>query len=95
MTATTAKKTTKPKRNLQIALDLSALRRTDPMGWRDKIFAAFREKKGNAVHAASLLGIGHRTMIRYLEEDPTLSAGVEKIRESAKEQRAKDRGEEA
>lgn len=86
----TKKKTTKPAkpaRNLQIALDLQALYRTNPIDAREKILAAFREKGGNAVQAAEVLSIGHRTLLRYMEQDSALAAGIEKIRESAREQR--------
>lgn len=83
-----------PARNLQVAMDLNALRRTDPMAWREKLFAAFRETGGNAVRAAAWLGIGHRSIVRFMVEDPVLSAGVEKIRAAAKSER-KAAGEKA
>lgn len=100
---TTKKKTTakpeKPARNLSLALDLHALFRTNPTAARDKILAAFRESHGNAVHAATVLGIGHRTLLRYMEQDSGLEAGIEKLRTAAREARekaaAKDRAEEA
>lgn len=76
-----------PKRNLQLALDLQALYRTNPIAAREKILAAFREKAGNAVHAATVLGIGHRTLLRYMGQDPGLSSGVDKIRETARDSR--------
>lgn len=86
-----AKKKTaeKPKRNLQLALDLQALYRTNPPEAREKILAAFRQTSGNAVHATNLLGIGHRTLLRYLGHDPGLASGVEKIRANAKAAREK------
>ncbi len=82
-------KAEKPKRNLQIALDLQALYRTNPIEAREKILAAFREKGGNAVHAADVLGIGHRTLLRYMDTDPGLQSGVDKIRTTAKAAREK------
>lgn len=86
---TKAAEPAKPNRNLQIALDLQALYRTNPIAARDKILDAFRATGGNAVRAASQLGIGHRTLLRYMSQDPGLDAGVEKIRTEAREARAK------
>lgn len=83
----TEPKTEAEKRNLQIALDLQALYRTSPIDAREKILAAFREKKGNAVHAAEVLGIGHRTLLRYMDQDPGLAAGIDKIRNNARDAR--------
>ena len=82
--ATKKKTTEQSARNLQIALNLQALYRTNPMGAREKILAAFRQTNGNAVHAAAVLGIGHRTLIRYMNQDQGLTAGIDKIRDAAR-----------
>ncbi len=74
-------------RTIAVARDLDALRKVDPMQWRDKILHAFREKKGNAVHAAEFLGIGHRTLVRYMGADATLAGAIEKIRDRARADR--------
>lgn len=86
---TTKKQPAKPARNLSLALDLHALFRTNPIGAREKILGAFRESKGNAVQAAAILGIGHRTLLRYMGQDPGLEAGIEKLRTAAREAREK------
>lgn len=83
---------TKEPRNMTLALDLQALYRTDPIAARAKILAAFRDCKGNAVHAADVLGIGHRTILRLLNRDPALDAAVDKIRTAARAAREKQKG---
>lgn len=46
---------------------------------RAEIVEAFRKSDGNAVHAARLLGIGHRTLLRYMK-DGGIAASVAEIR---------------
>lgn len=62
------------------ARNLSALRKVDPLLWRDKILEAFRKNEGKAVQAAEFLGIGHRTLLRIMAEEEGLSGAIEKIR---------------
>lgn len=65
------------------ALLLSAEWRSDRMGARAKVVRAFELASGNAVKAAGLLGIGHRTILRYLK-DAGVKDEVKKIRDRQK-----------
>ena len=48
----------------------------------DRVLAAVRKAKGNAVHAAADIGVSHRTMCRWLKI-PVVAKAVEKARASA------------
>lgn len=86
----TAAETPTDGRDTSIARNLDALRLVDPGQWRDKIVQAFREQKGNAVKTAEQLGVGHRTLLRYMK-DPVLAVAVEKVRAAAAKEAAKAR----
>lgn len=86
---------TRTPRDLSIARDLEGLRRADPIEWRDRILDAVREKKGNAVQAAELLGVGHRTIVRWMAADASLRSAIEKIRNSARAERESGKGKAA
>lgn len=76
-------------RDLSRARDLEALRRTDPLEWRERILTAVRAKEGSISDAADLLGIGRRSITRFASQDAPLNAGIEKIRELVREARSK------
>lgn len=66
------------------ALDLRAMYRTDQLGARAKIMRAIELAKGNEAQAARLLGIGYRTLRRYVEDDKVLADSVARARETRK-----------
>lgn len=74
----------------EAALDLRAELRVDEVKARARIVSAFEATGGNAVRAARLLGIGHRTIARWLK-DPGVAAEVQRIRDKAKRDRERQR----
>jgi hypothetical protein len=68
------------------AEDLGALFRVAPETARARVAAAFRDAGGKATHAADLLGVSHRTVLRMLK-DPGVASAVARIREEAKASR--------
>lgn len=61
------------------ALDLGALMRSNPAEGRARVIGAFEKTKGNAVHAAELLGISRTTLRKYMK-DTAIAAAVERAR---------------
>jgi transposase len=51
---------------------LSALRTADPDRWRSEVAAAFRSELGHIRRAAKRLGVGQRTLCRWLACDAQL-----------------------
>lgn len=70
------------------ANELRAKWMVDRAAARKQILEAFEKTGGNAVQAAALLGIGHRTILRYMDDKP-ISAELEKIRRKAAKATAK------
>jgi transcriptional regulator of acetoin/glycerol metabolism len=67
------------KRNLEAAVMLRARFRVDPVGARTDIVRALETAAGNATQAAVLLGVGRRTLNRYLQDAQIMKA-IEAIR---------------
>lgn len=82
---------TRTPRDLSIARELEAMRRANPVAWRDRVLDAVRDKRGNVRQAAELLGIGYRTVVRWLATDPPLNSAVDKIRTSARKEREREK----
>jgi ActR/RegA family two-component response regulator len=61
---------------------LSALRHIDRYHWREEIASAFFAERGHIARSAERLGVGARTLARWLAEDPPLRA----LRRIAREQ---------
>ena len=53
---------------------------------RATILDAFERASGNAVHAAELLNVPHRILLKMMQ-DPGIASGVPRIRASAKPRR--------
>ena len=51
-----------------------------PVEARAEIVRAFELSRGNAVQAARLLGIGHRTMLRIMHDEAGIAEAIEAIR---------------
>lgn len=47
----------------------------------DAIGLALREARGNVTRAALALGVGHRTLARWIAEHPTLAAARDEARD--------------
>lgn len=83
-----SKAKTAAKVDTTIARDLRAMYRVDPTKARQMILDGFTKTGGNAVHAAEALGVSHRTVMRFLETDPSLATAVDKIRARSKKDKA-------
>jgi ActR/RegA family two-component response regulator len=51
---------------------LSALRVADPTRWRSEIASAFKAERGHISRSAARLGVGKRTLCRWLAADAQL-----------------------
>lgn len=67
----------------EAALRLRAELKVDEVRARARIVEALETTGGNAVRAARLLGIGQRTMARWLN-DPGVAAEAKRIRDHGK-----------
>lgn len=66
------------------ALLLRAKMMTAPHEARHAILQALHLEGGNAVRAAKLLGIGHRTLLKYMNTDQVIKPRLVEIRRTAK-----------
>lgn len=60
---------------------------TQPLEARAEILRAFELSEGKATRAATLLGIGHRTLVRMMH-DEAIARGIEEIRAKVARARA-------
>jgi DNA-binding NtrC family response regulator len=71
-----------------VARDLRARYRLDPAGARAQILGALEACHGDATRAARLLGVGRRTLNRYLETDKALVGAGAQIRDKRSKESA-------
>jgi transcriptional regulator of acetoin/glycerol metabolism len=76
------------KGNNEVARDLRAKWRIDPSGARADVLRVVDACQGDATRAAKLLGIGRRTLNRYLSEDKLLRAADKETRAKRREMEA-------
>lgn len=65
---------------------LNALRITDEKRWRSEIRAALLAAEGRVARAAKALGVGLRTLFRWVADDESLRARVVVTREDRQRQ---------